>query len=89
MTTTSQSWPVRPRSAGRAIASSTTALVASRSHTIVVGETSSNSVFAMPAPNWTDRIPKSTSQMGESREVRTDESRAATGSTYRRASPSR
>ena len=49
------------------MASSTTALVASRSHTIVVGETSSNRVFAMPAPNWTDRIPKSTSQIGETR----------------------
>ena len=43
------------------------ALVTRRSQTIAVGETSSNSVFATAAPNWTDRIPTSTSQTGESR----------------------
>ncbi len=53
-------------------------LVASRSHTIVVGETSSKSVFAMPAPSCTERIPTSTSHTGE---TRSDESRPGTGST--------
>jgi len=63
--TTSQSDRERPRSTGRATASSTTALVTRRSHTIVVGATSSNRLLAIPAPNCTDRMPASTSQIGE------------------------
>jgi hypothetical protein len=39
--------------------------VASRSHTSVVGETSSNSDLAKPAPSWTEAIPMSTSQTGD------------------------
>ncbi len=39
-----------------------------------VGEISSKRSFAIPAPNWTERIPNSTSQTGEIREV--------TGSIY-------
>ena len=54
------------------------ALVASRSHTIVVGETSSNSDYAMLAPNCTDRIPISTNQTGEI--TRRDEFPVVTGS---------
>ena len=41
--------------------SSTSELEASRSHTSPVGDTSSKRVFATPAPNWTDRMPMSTS----------------------------
>lgn len=57
---------------------STTALVTSRSQTIVVGVTSSKRDFAMPAPNCTDKMPISTSHTGETR--RSDESLSVTGS---------
>ena len=46
-----------------------TALVTSRSQTIAVGSISSNRSFAIPAPNCTEKIPPSTSQTGEIREV--------------------
>ena len=36
---------------------------------MAVGEISSNRSFAIPAPNCTERIPTSTSQTGEIREV--------------------
>jgi hypothetical protein len=52
--------------------------VTSRSHTMVVGETSSKSDFAMPAPNCTDRMPASTSQIGETSTG--DDFRLVTGS---------
>ena len=48
---------------------STSALVTSRSQTITVGATSSKRLLAMPAPNWTEKMPISTSQTGENREV--------------------
>ena len=63
--TTSQSWRDLPRRTGLASSPRITALVASRSHTIVVGVTSSNRLLAIEAPNWTDRMPISTSQTGE------------------------
>ncbi len=63
--TTSQSSRDRPRSAGRAISISTSALTASRTQTIVVGWASSKRSLATPAPNCTDRMPMSTSQIGE------------------------
>src|SRR3954451_2425198 len=63
-TTTAQSDRLRPRSEGRTQATSTTALVNSRSHTIVVGETSSNSDLANPAPSWTEAMPMSTRTTG-------------------------
>ncbi len=66
-TATSQSSRVRPRSRGRAIATRTTALDARRSHTIAVGDTTSNRCLATAAPNCTDKIPVSTSHTGDSR----------------------
>ena len=63
------------------MASRITVLVVSRSQTSVVGETSSKRVLAKPAPNWTERIPPSTSHTGETGARRADESCAVTGST--------
>ncbi len=65
--TTTQSWRLRPRSAGRASSPSTTALVTSRSHTIEVGGTSSKRFFAIAAPSWTDRIPMTTNHTARCR----------------------
>ena len=48
--TTIQSDRERPRSTGRATATSTTALVTSRNHTMEVGEISSKRPLVMPAP---------------------------------------
>ena len=62
---TVQSIRVRPRTRGRASAATTTALVASRSHTIVVGSTWSKRLFAIAAPNCTERMPVSTSHTGD------------------------
>src|SRR4051812_31006811 len=64
-TTTAQSVRLRDRNDGRAQATSTRALANRRSHTIVVGETSSNSDFANPAPSCTEAMPMSTSRTGK------------------------
>jgi hypothetical protein len=47
------------------MARKTSELVASRSHTIEVGSMRPNRCLATAAPSWTDAIPASTSQTGE------------------------
>ena len=60
----------RPRSVGRNSAQRITAAKATRSHTAPPGPTSSNSVFANAAPNWTDATPPSTRTVGGIRSAR-------------------
>ena len=71
---TAQSVRVCPRSRGRATATRTSALVASRSHTTVTGATSSKRFLANAAPSCTETIPTTTSTTGEGRR--------GTGPTY-------
>ena len=67
--TTIQSRRLRPPNRGRVSASSTIALVASRSQTIAVGEISPKSPLATAAPTCTERIPMMTSHTGPRREI--------------------
>src|SRR5690349_24308558 len=59
---TAQSRGLRPRNEGRTTASRIRAEVANRSHTIAVGGTRPNRSLAIAAPNWTEKIPPTTSQ---------------------------
>ena len=74
---TNQSSRLRPRTTGRAMTASTSALVASRNHTMAVGGTCANRSLATAAPNCTERMPPSTSHTGERRRTR-DNLRSAT-----------
>ena len=62
-TTTSQSWRLRAAQRRPGDREQHQALVTSRSHTIAVGSISSKRSLAIAAPNCTERIPTSTSQM--------------------------
>ena len=80
--TTIQSSRLRPRTRGRSTATRTSTLVARRSHTMVVGATSSNNDLAKPAPSWTEAIPMRTSQTGDTVGAEVfDEVGPVTGST--------
>src|SRR3954451_12131647 len=59
---TSQSVRDRPPNRGLARITNTTVDVASRSQTIAVGGTIWNRCLAIAAPNWTEKIPATTSQ---------------------------